>query len=221
MLSSFQIKNKNLMRVRSIFTYFGKMLSSLAPVVNLYKYSCVLIYSGYVGGKLKECGEHFTVKPTLLELRGAKHISVGKDVWLGKGIQILAVTDFGDDQHFNPTISVGNNSSIGDYSHITSINEIRIGNNVRMGKNILITDNAHGVSDFDLLSIAPNKRPLYSKGPVIIEDNVWIGEKSSIMPGVRIGYGAIVGAASVVTKDVPPYAVVAGNPAKIIKIMSK
>jgi len=83
----------------------------------------------------------------------------------------------------------------------------------------LITDNAHGASNFDLLSIAPNKRPLYSKGPVIIEDNVWIGEKASIMPDVHIGYGSIVGANAVVTRDVPPYCVVIGNPAKIVKII--
>ena len=59
--------------------------------------------------------------------------------------------------------------------------------------------------------------PLYRKGPVVIEDNVWIGEKASIMPGVHIGKGAIIAANSVVTHDVPAYAVVAGVPAKIVK----
>ena len=122
--------------------------------------------------------------------------------------------------HFNPQITIGNNSSIGDDSHITAINKIMIGNNVRSGKKILITDNSHGASERKLLDIAPNKRPLYSKGPVIIEDNVWIGEKSSIMPGVHIGYGSIIAANSVVTKDVPSYCVVAGSPAKIVKNMA-
>ena len=53
--------------------------------------------------------------------------------------------------------------------------------------------------------------------PIVIEDKAWIGINSTILPGVRIGYGAIVGAGSVVTKDVPPMTVVAGNPAKFIK----
>ena len=53
--------------------------------------------------------------------------------------------------------------------------------------------------------------------PIVIEDKVWIGINSTILPGVKIGYGAIVGAGSVVTKDVPPYAIVGGVPAKLIR----
>ena len=67
--------------------------------------------------------------------------------------------------------------------------------------------------------MAPNSRPLYSKGPVIIDDNVWIGEGAMIMPGVHVGNGAIIAANSVVTKDIPAYSVAAGIPAKIIKTM--
>ncbi|MBQ9641915.1 MAG: acyltransferase [Bacteroidaceae bacterium] len=121
------------------------------------------------------------------------------------------------DQHFNPHFSIGNDSCIGDDSHLTCINEIRIGNNVRMGRKIFITDNAHGASDPALLDIRPNLRPMVSKGPVIIEDNAWIGEMVCIMPGVTIGRGAIIGANAVVTKDVPPYSLVGGNPARVIK----
>ncbi len=53
--------------------------------------------------------------------------------------------------------------------------------------------------------------------PVVIEDDVWIGSRVTILPGVTIGRGSVVGAAAVVTKDVPPYSVVAGNPAKVVK----
>ena len=63
----------------------------------------------------------------------------------------------------------------------------------------------------------PLKRPIVSKGPVRIGDNVWIGDKATILPNVSIGNGAIIAANAVVTKDVPPYSVAAGNPAKIIK----
>jgi acetyltransferase-like isoleucine patch superfamily enzyme len=64
---------------------------------------------------------------------------------------------------------------------------------------------------------APIKRSLFSKGPVIIGDNVWIGDKATILPGVSIGNGAVIAANAVVTKDVPAYSVAAGNPARIIK----
>ena len=61
-----------------------------------------------------------------------------------------------------------------------------------------------------------NRSATYGR-PIIIEDKVWIGINSTVLPGVRIGYGAIIGAGSVVTKDVPPMTVVAGNPARFIK----
>jgi maltose O-acetyltransferase len=58
----------------------------------------------------------------------------------------------------------------------------------------------------------------WEKKPVIIEDNVWIGYRVIILPGVRVGRNAIIGAGAVVTKDVPPYAIVGGVPAKVIKM---
>lgn len=206
--------------LKYIFFKIGRLGAIFTSLVNGCNYAVTLIYSGYISSKFKSCGNNFLIFPTTLDIRGGKYISLGNDVTIGRGVQILANDNFPPTgQNFKPKISVGNNCSIGDYSHVTAINEIRIGNNVRMGKNILITDNAHGSSNYRLLSTPPNHRPLISKGPVIIEDNVWIGEKSCIMPGVHIGTGAIIGASAVVTKDVPPFAVVGGNPARIIKIM--
>lgn len=64
-------------------------------------------------------------------------------------------------------------------------------------------------------------RNIYAESaPIIIEDNVWIGERAIILKGVTIGMGAIVATGAIVTKDVPPYSVVAGNPAKIVKDIS-
>jgi acetyltransferase-like isoleucine patch superfamily enzyme len=148
------------------------------------------------------------------------YISIGNNSSLGNNITLTCYETFNSldaEEQYIPVIQIGNGVSIGEGSHITCINKISIGNNVLTGKKILITDNAHGASTENLLEIPPIKRPLYSKGPVIIEDNVWIGEKASIMPGVHIGYGAIIGANSVVTKDVPAYTVVGGIPARILK----
>lgn len=86
---------------------------------------------------------------------------------------------------------------------------ITIGNGVFIGpKCNLITIN-HDAN--------PENRSATYGRPIVIEDNVWIGINSTVLPGVRIGYGAIIGAQSVVTHDVPPMTVVAGNPARIIK----
>ena len=86
---------------------------------------------------------------------------------------------------------------------------ITIGNGVFIGpKCNLITINHDPNPD--------NRSATYGR-PIVIEDKVWIGINSTILPGVRIGYGAIVGAQSVVTHDVPPMTIVAGNPARVIK----
>jgi maltose O-acetyltransferase len=58
-------------------------------------------------------------------------------------------------------------------------------------------------------------------GPVVIEDNVWIGSKVVILPGVRIGSRAVIGAGSIVTKDVPPRCVAAGNPARVLRHLTE
>lgn len=149
-------------------------------------------------------------------LKGAKYVALADNVSISERC-IIEVYDSYQKQRFTPILTIGANSHIGDDGHITCINRVQIGNNVRMGRKVFITDNAHGVSDRILLDTAPNKRPLASKGPVIIEDNVWIGEMVCIMPGVKIGKGSIIGANAVVTKDVPSYSVAVGNPAKIVK----
>ncbi len=177
-----------------------------------------LLYTGWVCREFNSFGSNSYIMPFLSELKGANYISIGERSVIRPRVTLTAYDTY-KGQLFHPEITIGNNCSIGEGSHITAINSIKFGNNVRLGKNILITDNSHGESVRELLNTAPNFRPLYSKGPVVIDDNVWIGEKSSIMPGVHIGKGVIVAANSVVTKDVPPYCVVAGVPAKVVKEM--
>lgn len=88
---------------------------------------------------------------------------------------------------------------------------ITIGNDVFIGPKVnLITINHDPDPD--------NRSATYGK-PIVLEDKVWIGINATILPGVRVGYGAIVAAGAVVTKDVPPMAIVGGNPAKIIKMI--
>lgn len=175
------------------------------------------LYTGYYARQFKEFGKSSIIW-SFSHVRGLKYIQVGEKVSIGSHVELTAWNNY-KGQQFKPEIIIGDGTSIRDYSQITAINSIRIGNGVLTGPNILITDNAHGASVAEILDIAPNLRPLSSKGPVIIEDNVWIGTKASIMPGVHIGKGAIIAANSVVTHDIPPYCVAAGIPAKVIKVM--
>ncbi len=122
-----------------------------------------------------------------------------------------------DEKYIKPMLIMGNGCNLGQYNHITAVNKIIICDNLLTGRFVLITDNSHGNFSQDELAIHPSERPVVSKGAVVIGNNVWIGEKVSILPGVIIGDGCIVAASSVVTHDIPSYCLAAGNPARIIK----
>lgn len=181
-----------------------------------FKKIATIIYTAWVSNEFKSFSISSRVIPCFSLLMGAKYISIGNQTTISRGVQLTAWDSF-QGNIFTPQILIGDNCSIGEDAHITAVNSIVLGNNVLLGKKVLITDNSHGQSISELLDTPPMLRDLYSKGPVMIEDNVWIGEKASIMPGVHIGRGAIIAANSVVTENVPPYCVVGGIPAKVIK----
>jgi acetyltransferase-like isoleucine patch superfamily enzyme len=177
-----------------------------------------ILYSAWISKEFKSLGKNTIIYP-LKDLVGGKYISIGERCTIGKCTVLTAWDKYGSDS-FMPQIIIGNNVSIGDDSHITSINKIEIGNNVLTGKKVTITDNAHGKSVLESLLVPPIDRALHSSGPVIIEDNVWIGDKVSILSNTRIGKNSIIGANAVVTKNIPPNSLAVGNPAKVIKIIN-
>lgn len=204
--------------IRNILLSIGQIMSFICPIglTRKCQYAKRVLYTGYYRRNFKHFGNRSLLSPFACYLVGLDNISIGENVSLGANIQLGAWKKH-QDTKYNPEIIIGDNTIIRADAHITAVDSIRIGNNVLTGTKILITDNAHGASEKSLLDIPPCKRPLYSKGPVIIENNVWIGEKVSIMPGVHIGEGAIIAANSVVTKSIPAYCIAAGVPAKIIK----
>ena len=127
-------------------------------------------------------------------------------------------------QH-NGKITIGNNSCVHYKSIIGSVDSITIGNCVIISNHVHIYDNNnHPTSPKVRHEMCLNGfegdawRWIHAdSAPIVIEDDVWIGEYSAVMKGVTIGRGSIVGAHAVVTKDVPPYTVVAGNPARVVK----
>jgi maltose O-acetyltransferase len=130
----------------------------------------------------------------------------------GRNINIETGAFFGTGE----TISIGDNSGIGKNAYISNIGgggELSIGDNVMMGPEVVILTKEHNYQD---ISIPMNLQGSISS-KVIIEDDVWIGIRAIILPGVTVGRGSIVGAGAVVTKDIPPYSIVGGVPARIIK----
>lgn len=151
-------------------------------------------------------------------IHGENYIKIKAHTCFGKFAVVTAWNTYMGET-FTPNISIGSNCNFGDYLHLTCIDRISIGNNVLTGRWVTISDNGHGKSTINSLIVPPLKRSLYSKGPISIGENVWIGDKVSVLAGVTIGEGAIIAANSVVTKDVPPFSIAAGNPAKIVKIL--
>lgn len=118
--------------------------------------------------------------------------------------------------NFESEILIGDNVGISG-STINATKQVVIGNNVLIGSGCLITDtDSHPLYWEDRFR---NDNTKIKSEPILIEDNVFIGARSIILKGVTIGEGAVVGSGSVVSKDVPAYAVVCGNPAKIVKTL--
>lgn len=112
---------------------------------------------------------------------------------------------------FDTSVEIGDNSGIG--INCTLYGKVIIGDDVMMGPEVFIYTTNHRYDD---LTIPMAKQGYTEEQPVVIGNDVWIGSRVTIMPGIHIGDGAIVGSSAVVTKDVEPYGIVAGNPAKVI-----
>lgn len=150
---------------------------------------------------------------------GGKYIRIGRNFDCFPGLRIEAF-DFHLNRKYSPAIIIGDDVGINYDCHIGCVNKIVIGNKVVMGSRVYITDHGHGAPDYHDIDVPPTERKVVSKGPVIIEDSVWIGEGACILPGVRIGRHAIIGANAVVTRDVLPYTIVGGVPAVLLKTLS-
>ncbi len=107
-------------------------------------------------------------------LIGAKYISIGAYSDIQKQTYLTAWNFNGH----SPSIVIGRDCHIGAYNHITCVNRIVMGDGFVSGKYVTITDNAHGNTDIFSLQKAVSKRPIVSKGPVIIGKNVWVGDKA-------------------------------------------
>ena len=172
-----------------------------------------VVRNGYLSSRFYSIGKNSCICEGVV-LHDSKYIKIGNDCYFGKN---AVLTTWGEERG-TLKLTIGDGCAFGEYIHLTAFNKIVIGNNVLTGRWVTISDNSHGRTDMSDMKMPPRKRPIYSKGSVIIEDDVWIGDKATILAGVTIGRGAIIGANAVVTKDVPPYSIAVGSPIRIIHV---
>jgi acetyltransferase-like isoleucine patch superfamily enzyme len=142
---------------------------------------------------------------SVLDAKGpASRIRLGNKILVGRNT-ILSCS--------NAAIRIGDFVSIGPFCFFASKSRIDIGSNVSIGSGTHLLAGTHAVDDPNTPIIQQRR---ISEG-IIVEDEVWIGSGAKILDGISIGRGSIVGAGSVVNKDVPPYSVVLGNPARVLQ----
>ena len=150
-------------------------------------------------------------------LRGLSRVTMGEDFSAGNGLWLEAVTSYAGEQ-FNPRLVIGNHVRVSHWSHIACTSSVTIGDHVLIGSKVIITDHNHGQFGRNATSpaIPPALRPLDGDRVVTIGSNVWLGDGVVVCPGVSIGEGSVIAANAVVTRDVLPFMMAAGVPARII-----
>lgn len=147
----------------------------------------------------------------------SQKISIGENCHLRGNLQVFA---------YGGSITFGNYCYLGENSYIWSGDKVEIGNHVLISHQVNIIDsNSHEIDAIErqqgykhiLTNGHPKEKGNIETAPIIIKDHVWISFGAIILKGITIGEGAVVAAGSVVTKDVAPFTLVAGNPARLIK----
>lgn len=157
-------------------------------------------------------GESSRIQRPITLITNKKHIFVGKNVFIRKFARIEPIIQW-HDKKFNPKIEIEDNVHIEQNLHLICGEKVFIGSSTLISSFVFITDVNHV---FDNISLSVIQQGL-AVVPTIIEKNCFIGTGVKIMAGVHIGEHSVIGANAVVTHDIPPYSVVAGIPAKVIK----
>lgn len=201
---------------RLLYVLFKLYPYSFSAQLNRY---LNILYTHWMRKNFARLGDNTYIERGL-RLLGGSHIIINNSVSIRRYANLSAWNSYMGEK-YHPSLSIRDYCSIGEYVNISCVDKIILGKSVLLGRWVTIIDHAHGGFIEDEMEVPPMKRTLYSKGGIIIDDNVWIADKVTICPNVHIYTGAVVGANSVVTKDVPPYTMVAGCPARVIKVLRK
>jgi acetyltransferase-like isoleucine patch superfamily enzyme len=137
-------------------------------------------------------------------------VCLGSNVTIAKFTVIEAT---GVISNLGEGFEMGDNSNLGDYCFVGAAGGVRIGRNVLIGQRVSFHSENHRFERADL----PIKEQGVTRRGIVVEDDCWLGAGCIVLDGVTVGHGSVVAAGSVVTRDVPPYSVVAGVPAKVIR----
>lgn len=143
----------------------------------------------------------------------SRYIFLGKQVTIGSGSVLLPIRSYGT-EIFDARIEIEDSVYIGHQTQLHCIGHMKIGLGTVLSDYVYVSDVAHGLSP---LKGPIMQQALESKGPVVIGRNCFIGYGVAVLPGVELGDSCIVSARAVVTKSFPPYSMLAGSPAKLIK----
>jgi acetyltransferase-like isoleucine patch superfamily enzyme len=196
----------------------NKVLNYFFRLFELYQKKKQKLSCQNIASQFKKTGKGFIIGKDH-QVFNPQYMEIGSNFSAGDRFRIEAWDKYGE-HNFIPNIKIGNNVIFNTDIHIGCINSIEIGDNCLFASRIYITDHHHGEPTVQMLKLSPRDRPLISKGRVIIKNNVWVGEGVAIMPNITIGENSIIATNAVVTKNVPPNCVVAGVPAKVIKIIN-
>lgn len=162
--------------------------------------------------KLGHCPKRLLIEKDVLFLNPS-HIRFGEGCSINQRAALCPLhRHMGKDYPSN--ITIGNNVSIGAYDRIASAYSVTIEDDVLFAAFVHITDHSHGYED---VTKPIKDQTIIHKGPVVIGRGSWIAFGAHILSGVTIGEHCVIAANSVVTKDIPPYSVAAGNPARVVK----
>jgi acetyltransferase-like isoleucine patch superfamily enzyme len=142
-----------------------------------------------------------------------RYIEIGTDTLIGPGVSLSAGMVPGQECITSPVVRIGDRCLIGKGSGIVGHFSITIGNDVWTGHHVYITDQNHGYENI-ALPISQQSQP---ERAVVIGDESWLGYGSVVLPGVTIGKHVVIGANSVVTRDIPDYSVAVGSPARVVR----
>lgn len=154
-------------------------------------------------------------------LRGRKYISFGNRLTTGYWCRFEV---YPTDDDTRKRLVLGNNIQMNDFVHICAIDHVEIGDGCLFASHVYISDNSHGRYSGGISESSPEEAPdhrEYITAPVKIGKNVWLAEGVIVMPGVTIGDGCVIGAHSVVNKDIPEGCIAVGSPAIVIKKYDK
>lgn len=175
------------------------------------------LYSYWLSNFLGKVGARTTICcPCQLEGGANDRIYIGDNTYIHSH-SVLGCWDKYGEERFAPNITIGSDCSFGEYFHISATGSIKIGNGLLTGRFVYIGDNTHGSLSFEESKIRPINRTLISKGDITIGNNVWLGDRVTILGGVTIGNNVIVGANTVVTHDIPSNTCVVGAKNRVVK----